>query len=150
MLVLCCLLPIVAAGMGIFAGLDLAAYLNAWSGNGTRGTFIAEVQKSCGGMPPAPATSCPWRGDFTGPDRRTRRENVELATSMPNREVREGAEIPVIDTGHSTKVFTTSGGTDRPVLEVGATVSCLGGLTYSMFAWRSWSRDRRTSRAPGR
>lgn len=142
-LALCCLLPIAAAGIGIFSGLDLAAYLDAWSGNGTRGTFTAEVQKSCGGMPPAPVTSCPWRGDFVGSDRRTRRENVELATSIPNREVREGAEIPVIDTGHSSKVFTISGGTDQPVLEVGATVSCVGGLIYSVFAWRTWSRDRR-------
>lgn len=137
------LLPVAAVGITVLSASDFAAYVRAWSGDGTRGVFVAEEQKPCGGMPPVRTTSCPWRGDFAGSDGRTRRGNVELSTSAPSHDVREGDEIPVIDTGHSTKVFSISDGTDWPAVEVLGTVSGIGCVIYSAFGWRTRLRDRK-------
>ena len=137
------LLPTAAVGIAALSASDFVAYARAWSGDGTRGIFVAEEQKPCGGMPPPPTSRCPWRGDFASSDGRTRRGNAELSTSAPSRDVRAGDEIPAIDAGHSTKVFSVSDGTDGPGVEVLGTVSGIGGVIYSAFGWRARLRDRK-------
>ncbi len=137
------LLPIIAVGITALSCSDFVAYVRVWSGGGTRGIFVAEEQKPCAGMPPVPTTSCPWSGDFVGSDGRTRRGNVELSTSGSYHGVREGAEIPVIDAGHSRKVFSISDGTDWPGVEVLGTVCGIGCVMYSAFGWRARLRDRK-------
>jgi hypothetical protein len=137
------------AALAVLAGFlvipDLHAYVRVWSGEATPGVFIAEVQRACGGMPPVPVTKCPWTGDYVRADRRSHREDVEVAgTAVDFETMREGTKIPAVDGGHSMKVFAASGNTDVPVWEVGVLLVDAALLVLGAFAGRSWLRRRRS------